>query len=160
MPDKPDIQKLIEAAVGHKVTEEEMKLFSFFQKVATYSYLNDPPGTAYLTTRNILLPLPNSCSTTNYVDVDGIASSGNTGVSQFRLTQFMCPPTNLVFLLPINVVATPLSSKPFFATVAHQLINNGGDVEITVSMWDTTGKPAPFVAFDWRCRAVIDYLIV
>jgi hypothetical protein len=160
MPDKSEIQKLVEAAVGHKITEEEVSLISLFQKVATYSFLTDPQGTAYLTTRSIILPRPNSCSTTNYVDVCGIASTGNTGVCQFHLTSFMCPPTNLVFLLPINVVATPLSNKPCYATVSHQIINNGADVEIQVSMWDAAGKPAPSVAFDWRCRAVLEYLIV
>jgi len=160
MTEKSEIKKALDAALERNPTDEELRLFNFWQKIATYSFQSNPPGTAFLTQRNIILSTPNLCDNVDFVDVDGIANTGNTGVSQFRLTQFMCPPSNLVFSLPINFVATPLGAKPFFLSASHQIINNGGDVEITVSMWDPAGKPANFVAFDWRCRAVINFLIV
>ena len=58
----------------------------------------------------------------------------------------------MTFDYPINVVATPLSSEPFFVTLMHVLLPDSKDVEITVSAWDANGKAAAGVAFDWRCR--------
>jgi hypothetical protein len=53
--------------------------------------------------------------------------------------------------VPVNVVATPNSSDPFFLTIQHSLIGLA-DVEIKVWTWDANGAAAPGVPFDWRCR--------
>jgi len=83
--------------------------------------------------------------------VSGFATTASSGQSVFRLSDFICPGGE-VYNYPINVIATPFSSKPFFLTVMHSLVNNGSDVEIKVFAWDANGAAAPNVSFNWRCR--------
>ena len=63
------------------------------------------------------------------------------------------------------MLVTPRSDSPCYATMEHTLINVnqglGSDVQITVSVWDATGAPAPNVTFDWRCRVgAVDQVII
>lgn len=94
---------------------------------------------------------PNVCSQNNSLDVSGFAITGSNGQSEFRLSNFICP-LGEVYEFPINVIATPLSSKPSFLTVTHTLVNNKADVRITVFAWDASGAAAANVHFNWRCR--------
>jgi hypothetical protein len=86
-------------------------------------------------------------------------TTGSNGKTTFKLTNFICTQREL-FNNPINVVATPLSSKPFFLTVKQALLNNGANVEITVFAWDANGVPAPGVTFNWRCRVELPIIIL
>lgn len=148
MPDKkPEVkQEHIEGILGEKISPEALPAIQFFQDVAVTT---ETPSTT--TQRSFIIVWPNRCYASNAVDVSGFTQTGANGQVAFRLSSFLCPGTH-TFTLPVNVLTTPISRKPFFLTVMHTLINNGADVEITVFAWDANGAPAPDVVFNWRCR--------
>ena len=117
----------IEGILGEKIADEALALIQWWEDVAISTAT--PSRT---TQRHTLIPRPNRCFESRVVDVSGFATTGNNGQSVLQLSQFLCPADER-FDLPINVVATPISAKPFFVTVTHKLLNNGADVEITVS---------------------------
>jgi hypothetical protein len=167
MSNKPDFKEALEAILGYELTEDAMQRIQFIQAVASYTR-SDLPGKGFITKRNLIANFPpKRCEPADLLDVSGIATTANDGKSVFRLTDFICLDNGLTFAhpvqgeglffaQPINVVATPLSSKPFFLTVLHSLAKDEGgnvvDVEIHASSWDASGTPAPNVSFDWRCR--------
>lgn len=136
----------IEGILGENVGDEALALIQLFLDVAIST--ETPSRT---TQRNILIARPNRCIDSRVIDVSGFAQTQNNGQVTFRLSSFLCP-AGEIFSLPINVLATPISEKPFFMTVMQKLLNNGTDVEITVFSWDANGAPAPNIAFNWRCR--------
>jgi hypothetical protein len=143
----PQIKKEhIEGILGEKFGDEALALIQLFQDVAIST--ETPSRT---TQRSLLISRHNRCTDSRVIDVSGFAQTQNNGQVTFRLSNFLCP-AGEIFSLPINVLATPISAKPFFVTVMHVLVNNGTDVEITVFSWDANGAPAPNVAFNWRCR--------
>lgn len=149
MSTEPDIKKQVEAMLGHEVAEHEVQTIIFIQAVASSTISGGST-----TTKNILFKEPNRCRQTLFLDVGGFKTTGNTGESLFRLTDFLCP-AGEIFQRPINVVATPISSVPRFVTVVAVLVNNGADVEIKVRSWDANGAAAPNVTFNWRCRVEV-----
>jgi hypothetical protein len=146
-------QEHIEEILGEKVSPEALPAIQFFQDVAVST---ETPGRT--TQRSLIVFRPNRCFTSNAVDISGFTQTQANGQVVFRLSSFLCQVTQN-FTLPINVLATPISQKPVFLTVMHTLVNNGGDVEITVFAWDANGAPAPNVAFNWRCR-VTSFIVV
>jgi hypothetical protein len=136
----------IEGILGEKVEEQALALIQLFQDVAIAT-------TSDSTTvqKHLLINRPNRCFGSRAVDVSSFATTSNNGQATFFLKQFLCP-ANEIFSIPINVLATPISEKPFFLTVQQELVNNGADIKITVFAWDANGKPAPGVTFNWRCR--------
>src|SRR5689334_15577543 len=154
MANKTEVKKEhIEGILGEKISPEALTSTQFIRDVAVST--NTPGRT---TQRFYLIPLPNRCYDSDALDVSGFSQTGANGQAIFRLTSFLCRATQ-TFILPINVLATPISQQPVFLTVTHVLVNNGGDVEITVFSWDANGAPAPEVAFDWRCRVPIFVLV-
>ena len=143
----------IEGILGEKIGEEALALIQLWQDVAISTAT--PSRT---TQRHLLIGRPNRCFDSRVFDVSGFAATGNNGQIVFRLSSFLCP-AGEIFSHPINVVATPISAKPFFVTVMHTLVNNGTDVEITVFAWDANGAPAPGIAFNWRCRVEHPHVI-
>jgi hypothetical protein len=154
MATKSESKKQIEAILGEKIDDDAVQLIQFFQSVALTT---KQPGST--TQRHQIANLPNRCYDNHVLDVSGIATTAANGQSVFRLTNFMCP-AGEVFRVPVNVVATPFSSKPFFLTVMHTVINNGADVEIRVFAWKPNGTPAPTVTFNWRCRVELPQIIL
>ena len=154
MPAKSDIKKQLEAVFGHPISEDAVQFIGLFHSVASYTFSD-----GFTTQQSFIVPLPNRCYQTRFLDVSGFATTGIDGKSLFRLTSFLCPAGER-FLHPINVVATPFSSTPCFLTVVHSLLNNGDDVEIKVSTWDANGAPAPNVSFNWRCRVELQIIIL
>lgn len=136
----------IEEILGEKISPEALPAIQLFQDVAVST---ETPGRT--TQRSLIVARPNRCFTSNAVDVSGFTQTLANGQVVFRLSTFLCPATPN-FTLPINVVATPISPRAIFLTVMQTLVNNGGDVEITVFAWDANGAPAPNIAFNWRCR--------
>ena len=136
----------IEGILGEKVGEEALALIQLFQDVAIST---ETPSR--ITQRHLIVAFPNRCFDSSSLDVSGFSATGANGQVVFKLSSFLCPAAG-GFSLPINVLATPISQRPFFLTVMHQLINNNTDVEITVFSWDANGAPAANVAFNWRCR--------
>lgn len=136
----------IEGILGEKVGDQALALIQLFQDVAIAT--TSPSRTVQ---RHLLINRPNRCFESRAVDVSSFAVTGDNGQVTFSLTNFLCP-ANEIYSPPINVLATPISAKPFFLTVQHELVNNGADVKITVFGWDANGKPASGVPFNWRCR--------
>ena len=153
MATKPK-KKDLEAIAGHELSAEVAARIRF-----TYAVASKVSEDCTTTLRDLVVPRPNQCYDARLLDVGGYATTGDDGRTQFRLTEFICH-TGERFGQPINVVATPLSSEPCLLTLRHTLVNNGEDVEIQVWSWDTGGKPAPTVSFDWRCRVELPIVIL
>ena len=154
MTTKSENKKEVEAILGEKIGDDAMQLIKFVLPVALST------RTSSITThKHLLIQRPNVCYQNNALDVNGWATTASNGQSVFRLTQFICSQGEL-FNYPINVIATPFSSKPFFLTVTHSLINNGADVEIKVYAWDANGVAASGVTFNWRCRVELPLIIL
>ena len=147
-----EVKKHLEALTGHKIDVNEEQLLKLFYPVG--NYLVEEGTTAW---RSLLFPRM-SCSPANLLDVTGLSATDATGVATFKLSSFMCP-ENISFVEPINVVATPRSTSPFFVTQTHELIENGNDIQITVYAWNANGAAAPNVSFDWRCQTPFNYVI-
>jgi hypothetical protein len=154
MAAKIDNKKQLEELLGHKLGADAMKLINLFQSVASSTR---SPGST--TKRHLLINRPNQCYQTELLDVSGFAVTGSDGTSTFRLSNFICHAGER-FTQPINVVATPFSTTPCFLTMVHSLVNDGDDVEIKVSSWDAAGAAAPLVAFNWRCRVELLFIIL
>lgn len=154
MATKSDTKKQLEAILGEKLGDDALQLIQFIQPVALSTRM--PSITTH---RHQLIARPNVCYQNNTLDVSGFATTGNNGQSVFRLTQFLCS-SGEKFNHPINVVATPFASKPFFLTVMHSLVNNALDVEIKVFSWNANGAAAPNVSFNWRCRVELPLIIL
>ena len=154
MATKSDTKKHVEGILGEKIADEALQLIQLVQDVAIST--NTPSRT---TQKNVLINTPNKCVDSGALDVSGFAQTLANGQNVLLLSSFLCP-AGEVFSLPINVVATPFSSKPFFITVTHSLINNGADVEMRFFSWDANGAQAPNIPFNWRCRVELPHIIL
>jgi hypothetical protein len=157
-----DIKKQLEALTGHDLPVPADHLIKgLVYPASTYSYSAsiERDSTCW---RGFAFPLKN-CVRATLLDVSGAGLTDTNGQSVFLLSDFVCFATPLYFVSqladPINVVATPRTTSPLFLTETHSLFNNNSDVQITVFTWDANGKPAPSVAFDWRCRVVAATII-
>jgi hypothetical protein len=156
-----ELKKRTEELFGKELARDALERIKWAFPIAAYNYVTD---SAYVTSRNVLLP-GKFCNPHPLFDIGGVAATGNDGKRVFRLGEFACFPSwqevqAITFDHPINVVATPLSSEPFFVTVRHALLPDSKDVEITVFAWDANGKTAANVAFDWRCRVPYSEIIL
>lgn len=150
-----ELKKRTEELFGKELARDALKLVKSSFSVAAYNKITDE---AYVTSKRVVFPFVKVCTPHPLFDIGGVAATGSDGKRVFRLSEFACFGTlaggvpAITFDHPINVVATPLSSEPFFVTVMHVLLPDSTDVEITVFAWDANGKAAAHVAFDWRCR--------
>ena len=154
MPEQADIKKALDTIMGHELSDEEVQLIEFFQRVAIWDR-TDLPGQGFLTRRLIFGQVKN-CLQLPLLDVSAFGTTDGGGTSVFRLTEFICL-DGATFERPVNIVATPRIAKPVFVTVEHSLVTHPGtsvviDVEIHVFTWDGTGAAAAEIPFDWRCR--------
>ena len=155
MANKTEVKKEhIEGILGEPVGDEALALIQLFQDVAIST--ETPSRT---TQRSLIVARPNRCTDSRVFDVSGFAQTQASGQVVFKLSTFLCPAQE-IYSLPINVLVTPISQKPVFATVMHKLINSDTDVEITVFSWDPNGAPAPGVTFNWRCRVEHPHIIL
>src|SRR5215217_8487144 len=92
-------------------------------QIADVAISTETPCT--ITRRNQVANPPNRCFDNRVVDVSGFAQTDNSGQLVFKLSGFICP-AGEIYGLPVNVLATARSKKPFFLTVDHRLINNKG----------------------------------
>jgi hypothetical protein len=99
------------------------------------------------------------CVGARLMDVTGQAVTAGNGAVTFLLSRFICA-TRLSVLPPVNLVATPFSTRPVYVTTQYKLVPDPAvpgaftDLEITLLAWSSGGSPAPEVAIDWRCRLV------
>jgi len=154
MTTKSETKKQIEAILGHEIGDEAVQLFQFVHSVALST-----TSSGETTRSHDLAAFPNTCYGNNVLDVSGLATTASNGQSVFRLTRFLCR-DELRISQPVNVIATPFSSKPCFLTMTHSLLNNGTDLEIKVFAWDANGAAAPNVTFNWRCRVELPIIIL
>ena len=151
MPENKDIKRALDDLLGEELTADQLQSIQLFLKVATWNRIEDGRVTK---TSPILAG--KFCESQKLLEVSGVAATGAGGKVRFRLKDYLCLDL-LTFDYPINVVATPLASKPVFLTVKHSLVLNasgtlGEDVNIEVFTWDANGAAAPQIAFNWRCR--------
>ncbi len=153
MAKEADLKKKAEGVFGKELAPEMLERIRWTIRISSYNYITDK---AYVASTNILLP-GKWCNYNPVFDIGGVAATGSDGKRVFRLREFSCI-EQITFDHPVNVIATPLSSEPYFLTLKHALVvpdpsnPNLNDVEITVYAWDADGKAAPSIAFDWRCR--------
>ena len=136
----------LEGLLGEQITDEALAAIQVWLDTAIVT--NTESRTVQ---KNTIANLPNRCSANRVIDVSGFATTGANGQFSFNLTNFICPARE-IYSEPVNVIATPKTSKPFFLTVQHEVVNNGADVKITVFAWKSNGSPAPGITFNWRCR--------
>lgn len=164
MATKADTKKHLEAILGHKLSDDEVRLIQVVFPVASHTLTADE--NTFTTLRNLTFPQPNQCRPAFLMDISGLATTDNDGKRVFKLSEFICfsSPRSNHFQQPINVVATPRSTTPCFLTVIHSPVNPDAlgttDVEITVFAWDADGAAAPNISFDWRCRVDIPNIIL
>ena len=142
--------KKVYEALGDIFSPEYLETVILFLKPASYNRIEQGYTTA--------TPLYQSkvCEPQKFLDANGVAQTGSDGTIRFRLKEYICFDSYL-FDTPINVVATPLASRPVFLTVKHALVMDpatglGSDVEIQVFAWDASGAAASEVTLNWRCR--------
>ena len=143
------IEELLRANLG----DEALSVIQVLQQTIS---TETPSRTAQ---RNLTFSTPNRCFESRVIDVSGSWRTQSNGQVVFKLFDFLCP-AGEILSSSINVLATPNSSKPFYLTVSHKLVNNNTDVEITVFSWAANGAPAPNVTFNWRCRVEHPHVIV
>ncbi|HEX4310654.1 MAG TPA: hypothetical protein VHZ25_11545 [Acidobacteriaceae bacterium] len=152
-PDVEGLKKQLEAITGEKVDIPDDLIRQLRWPVGAHNYSDGD-----VLWRSIFFPPGKSCVDANLLDASGSSATGAGGTVTFPLSSVLC---ELVFLAaPINVQATVRGTTPAFLTMAYALVpvpNSPGtytDLNITVYTWDASGKPAPNVDFDWRCRVV------
>jgi hypothetical protein len=158
MPENKDIKRALDELLGEELSAEQLQNIQLFLKIATWNRIED----GRVTRTSPILP-GKFCDPQKLLEVSGVAATGANGKVRFRLKDFLCLDL-LTFDYPINVLATPLASKPVFLTVKHSLVMNpantlGEDVAIEVFTWDANGAPAPKIAFNWRCRVPFEETI-
>ena len=145
-----DVKKKLEALVGHEIPAEAAQLKFLRYPAGAYDYSD-----GYVASISIFFP-GLGCDNTRLLDASGGSSTGADGKRVFRLSHFVCLPQHRLLVAPVNVLATPSSTGPFFVTTTHTLVDPNdilkSDVEITVFGWDPTGAPAPNLGFHWRVR--------
>lgn len=155
LPKAEAVKKQLEALAGRDLSAPAEQLFRLSYPAGAYSY-ND----GNVCWRTFLPIFPGkSCSEATLLDVSGALSTGANGQLVFPISEVVCFTDAYVLSEPINVVVTPRSASPSFATQTHALVTNNTDVQITVYTWDANGNPAPNVSFDWRCRVVSEPII-
>ncbi len=154
-PTAEEAKKHLESIAGGALATEQLRAFRF--PVAAFDY------TSGSSSWRSLIVFPQSglrCNDANLLDASGLATTAANGQATFLLSSFVCLPLVRAFAAPISLLATARSESPFFVTTTCTLVpdpNNAAsvnDLQITLYAWDATGKPAPSVSIDWRCRLV------
>ena len=159
-----ELKKQLEGISGQKIDASPEQLIPFFFRV---SLLSSEDGV--IMSRSIIFP-GKSCSRAsalpaNLFDVSSRSSTGANGKAVFLLSDFICSTINS-FAEPVNVVVTPNTTTPCYATMTHVLVPNPNvpgafnDLQITVFTFKPNGTAAPNVSFDWRCRLLAIQIIV
>jgi hypothetical protein len=155
-----EIKEQLEAIVGNKTDLTEQQLAKFSYPIGFWSIFG-----GFAVWKSIF---GKTCSRQIEFDASGVSSTLADGKRVFRVSDIVCsgifqhPLTQIGYVEPINVVATPRAERPVFLTMTSSPVPPGPqlppaapDVQITVFTWEANGVPAPNVEFDWRCRAVL-----
>jgi hypothetical protein len=160
-----DLKAALEAFTGNEIDatkqEIEQRIKNLTFPISTYAFTSS----GEIVSKSILAFVPRSCVESELLDVSGSATTGSTGSVTLLLNNFICPnDVGRVYSEPVNIVATPASTTPFYVTVTHSLVTTPPspfvqNVQINIFAWDAKGAPAPDVAVNWRCR-VPDYVLI
>ena len=145
------LEKQLSALAGKDIGAGDAHLLHLIFPIASSTV-----DAGQVTFERIFLP-GKSCSAMDLLDVAGNTSTGADGKRVFLLSDFLCSTINN-FAAPVNLVATPRSASPCYATSTLTLVQNPtlpfafSDLQITIFTWAPNGSPAPGVSVDWRCR--------
>jgi len=155
-----DIKAALEAFAGHKIDasarQVEQQLLRFAFPFSTYAFT--PASSGEVVSRSIFIGFAPFCNASELLDVSASAVTGDAGNVTLLITDFLCPTeAPRYYFEPVNIVATPVSASPFFATVTHSLVitppnTSATNVQINIFAWDANGAPAPDAVVNWRCR--------
>lgn len=162
--DSKELKRKLEDVTGHRFDLSPDSLtFSLWYSIGAYDY-----GGGSSVWRSFLQqirpPTLKRCQDNTLLDASGVVVTDNDGKRTFLLSEFVCLPKARILAMPVNVLATPQSEKPVFATTAFRLVDPGdftrSDVEITLLSWESSGDPAPQIVLHWRCRVVSQNIIL
>jgi hypothetical protein len=149
-----ELRRQLNELAGRQIEVSDEHLLHFIFPIAS-STVDD---TGEVTFERIFLP-GKSCSQMRLLDVAGNSTTANDGRRVFLLSDFLCSTQNS-FAAPANLLATPRSTNPCYATSSLRLVPNPAlpnafsDLEITLCTWGPSGAPAAGISVDWRCRLV------
>jgi hypothetical protein len=151
-----ELKKQLEKVSGHPIDASPEQLIQLFSRVSLFNFED---GTVM--SRSFIFP-GKSCTQASAIqasllDLTSRSTTGTDGKLTFLLSNFICSTVNS-FGEPVNVLVTPNSSIPCYATMTHTLVPNPSapgtfnDLQMNVFTWKPDGSPAPSISFDWRCR--------
>ena len=150
-----ELKKQLEGLAGGGIDASPEQLIQLVLAIGAQSY--DDGGD--VTYRRIFFPQSNSCGQRQLLDSNGSSFSGADGKSVFLLSSFLCSDVNS-FAAPVNLLVTPRSATPCYATATYSLVPNPNvpgvfqDLQVSIFTWAPGGTAAPNIAVDWRCRLV------
>ena len=160
-----ELKAALEAFAGNKIDatneEVEQSILKLIVPISTYAFTSG----GEIVSRNIVIFVPRSCVQSELLDVSGVAVTGSTGSVTLLLNDFICPnDVGRIYAEPVNIIATPASTTPFYVTATHSLVTVPPstfvqNVQINIFTWDSKGAPAPNVVVNWRCR-LPDFVLI
>src|SRR5215204_2548213 len=139
------VKKELEAAAGRPLDLSPAQLLKLIYPVGSHIYFRSVDE-SFITWQHIFLPRK-TCLATSVIDVCAFSATANDGKRVLLLSDFVCfnPPPIPSLSEPVNIVVTPQTERPFFATAAHSLVKSSSnpqidsDLQITVFTWDPNG---------------------
>lgn len=104
-----------------------------------------------LTQRLLLTGLGKGCTERSLIDVAGAGRTGDQGVFEFYLSDYVCG--ERYYEGPINVLVSVRGTDPVHATADWNPASEGRDVRVTIRTCQVDGGPAAGTRVCWRIRA-------
>ncbi len=148
-----DLKRQVGELTSGELPLTDQQIINLFYPVGAQTYTDGS-----VTFRSIIWPRK-FCRDASLLDATGQVATDGTGTVTFLLSNFICSTVNS-FQAPVNLLATPFSTRPVYVTTQYNLVPNPAapgsfnDLEITLMAWSPGGTPAPEVVIDWRCRLV------
>jgi hypothetical protein len=152
MPHEHDLSEHFAAILGKNPIDPTGGVIVLRETTGHYSFSEGSTTSREIGTTGVSTK---ACGAADLLDVCGVAATGSDGTVEFLLSDFFC--ADIGIRPRVNFLATPLSSAPVFVTVQRTPLDR--DVRIKVFSWSADGKPAPGIAFDWRCRVPTEPII-
>jgi hypothetical protein len=164
---RAELKTRLEEIAGRKLDMTDEQLFSLLRPIASSTYLakHDEDDDAWITSERIIFPQP-IVADSKLLDTSGLSVTASNGELVFSLLNLKGVRDDIdQFFEPVNLLATPQGTRPFYMTMSHRFIRDSTntinqDVEITASAWNPNGTPAANVPFYWRCRVPVDGVII
>jgi hypothetical protein len=157
---RAELKAALEDIAGRKLDMTDEQLLSGLWPITSSTYLakHDVDDDAWITSERIVNPQPTSTDSA-LLDTSGLSVTGDNGQIVFRLNILKGYDRHgfNTYNEPVNLLATPQGTRPFFMTMSHTFIYDAifhvnADVEIKACSWNPDGTAAANVHFYWRCR--------